>query len=79
MTSDTLVVEGKGVPPRKEKGMKKERLKEAVQHGPFARQLVEALAEAAKELAAKPTEDTAHVFLGLLTTLEHTAVGKRWV
>lgn len=59
--------------------MKKERLKEAVEHGAFARNLVEAIADTAKELAKDPTEELAHVLIGLMKTLEHTAVGKRWI
>jgi hypothetical protein len=59
--------------------MLKERLVQAVEHGQFAKTTVEAIAEAAQQLAQHPTEEAAHVLIGLIHTLEHTAQGVRWM
>jgi hypothetical protein len=59
--------------------MKKERLAQAVELGHFAKTTVQALADAARELAEMPTEETAHAVIALIKTLETTAQGLRWV
>lgn len=57
--------------------MLKERLAQSVAIGPFAKSTVEAIAAAATALAQEPTEEAAHVLIGLITVLQHTAVGER--
>lgn len=59
--------------------MLKERLAQAVEIGPFAKTTVEQIAQAAQALAMEPTEEHAERLIALITTLEHTAVGLRWV
>jgi|694.fasta_scaffold101748_3 hypothetical protein len=59
--------------------LKKERLAQAVEIGPFARATVEQIAHAAQALATEPTEEHAEKLIALMKTLEHTAVGLRWV
>lgn len=72
-------MEGKGSLQKGRVKMLKERLAQAVELGPFAKTTVEKIAEAAKALATEPTEEHAEQLIALITTLEHTAVGLRWV